>query len=290
MAIFFCLILSALNLYAHQGFLPENSLSIPPNLTSEGISETEFQETQDELARIWIPRAKEQGGNLRFISSWESSTVNAYAQRFGHEDEWGEEMPPFDDWRVVLLGGMARHKEITRDGFSLIVCHELGHHFGGFPRLSGETSWASIEGQADYFATSKCLREIWERRDNKKIISGREIPEALMNSCKSQWTSESEFHLCLRIGLAGLSAGRLFAAIGMFQKAPSFENPDPKIVRKTQMTHPKAQCRLDTYFQGALCEVSHQIPFGSDELSGACHERNGQSTGLRPACWFKASF
>jgi len=289
MRFYLLFLLCTLNLYAQDGFLPENSLSFPVGLNAQGISARDFQEAQDELARIWVPRARAQGGNLRFVSSWESSTVNAYAQRFGHEDEWGEELPPFDDWRVVFLGGMARPPEITRDGFSLIVCHELGHHFGGFPRLSGETAWASIEGQADYFATSKCLRELWVDEDNQKLQS-KEIPETLRQSCLVQWKSEKEYFLCLRVGLAGLSVGRLFADIAPFTKPPKFETPDPKVVGRTMNTHPKAQRRLDTYLQGALCEILHDSPFGDDEYTGACHKRNGQTLGIRPACWFKASF
>lgn len=289
MHLLFAYILCTLNLYGSDGFLPENNLVLPVGLNDQGISEKVFQDVQDELAQIWIPRAKAQGGRLSFVSSWASGTVNAYAQRFGHEDEWGEEVPPFDDWRVVFLGGMARHKEMTRDGFSLIVCHELGHHFGGAPRLSGETSWASIEGQSDYFATAKCLRELWINAENDKQMAGKTIPEYLQKACESQWRSEKDIFLCLRSGLAGLSAGRLFAAIAPFTKAPKFETPDPKVVTKTQNSHPKAQCRLDTYLQGALCEMPFDIPFGNDEITGACHLRNGQLTGQRPACWFKSS-
>jgi hypothetical protein len=280
-------LLYTLNLYGHEGFLPENSISIPTSFTNQGISQKVFQDVQDELAQIWIPRAKALGGTLSFESSWESSTVNAYAQRFGHENEWGEEVPPFDKWKVVFLGGMARHKEITRDGFSLIVCHELGHHFGGAPRLSGETAWVSIEGQADYFATAKCLRELWVLSDNKTILRDKLIPEALRSSCELQWKTENEIQLCLRVGLAGLSAGRLFAAIAPFTRVPQFDTPDPKIVTRTLNSHPKAQCRLDTYLQGALCEMPFHLPFGDDEVSGACHSRHGQIFGTRPRCWFK---
>lgn len=283
-------ILLALNLSAYGRFLPENSLKIPVGFQEGGISEEDFKRIQTRLGRIWIPRAKLEGGTLTFISSWESSTVNAYAQRFGHEDEWGEEVPPFDDWRIVLLGGMARHKEMTVDGYSLIVCHELGHHFGGAPRLSGETAWASIEGQADYFSTAKCLPELWKEDANDEVIKQMSVPETLRNFCAVQWARSSDQSLCIRIGLAGLSAGKLFAAIAPFTKAPKFETPDPKVVAKTSAVHPKAQCRLDTYFQGALCEVPFNISFGDDEFTGACHQRNGHYVGLRPACWFKASF
>ena len=51
--------------------------------------------------------------------------------------------------------------------------------------------------------------------------------------------------------------------------------------------HPYAQCRLDTYFNGALCTVSEIIDFDDDEeTTGACHKKNGDDRGLRPQCWF----
>lgn len=268
-------------------FLPENNLQIPvTSAGGGGISEKDFQDVQTELARIYVPEARARGGNLIFRSDWKSSTVNAFAQRFGHENEDGEELPPFDDWRVVFLGGLARHKYMTRDGFSLVVCHEIGHHLGGSPTYDGETAWASAEGQADYFATTKCLRRLWKDDDNSSRITGQVIPEALKTSCEKQWKDKNEAALCIRAGLAGLQVGMLFSDIASFQKLPKFETPDTSVVKKTMMIHPKAQCRLDTYYQGALCEVSYLEEFGKDEFKGACHLRLGYKEGVRPLCWY----
>jgi hypothetical protein len=276
-----------LSVFFLASFLPPNDLQIPiSGINVGGITEKEFNDVQTELSRIYIPIARSKGGNLMFRSDWKSSTVNAFAQRFGHENEDGEEMPPFDDWRVVFLGGLARHKYMTRDGFSLVVCHELGHHLGGSPTYDGETSWASAEGQADYFATTKCLRKLWENEDNEAKLSDVKIPETLKASCEKQWTQKRDVALCLRQGLAGLQVGMLFADIGSFQKLPKFETPDLTQVKKTMMIHPKSQCRLDTYFQGSLCEVSFNEEFGQDEVAGACHMRSAHKTGLRPACWY----
>jgi Zn-dependent protease with chaperone function len=54
-----------------------------------------------------------------------------------------------------MFGGLARDPLVTKDGFSAVICHEIGHHIAGAPRKG--FSWASNEGQADYFATTKCL-------------------------------------------------------------------------------------------------------------------------------------
>lgn len=279
-----------LSLPVRGGFLPENDLKIPINKRAPtGITQADFEQTQLELKAIYTPIVKALGGQLVFESNWQSSTVNAYASRHGELDEDGEETEPRKEWRVTFLGGLARHKFITRDGFSLVICHELGHHLGGAPRLDGETAWASIEGQSDYFSTSKCLRRLWHKMNNAKAIQGKSIPETLIKKCSEQWPLSSERDLCLRIGMAGLSAGELFADISRFTKTPKFETPDPKVVKKTNNSHPAAQCRLDTYLQGALCEVSYLDDLGNDEFKGACHPRSGHKVGIRPACWFKAN-
>ena len=188
---------------------------------------------------------------------------------------------------MIFLGGLARHKHVTKDGFTLIVCHELGHHFGGAPTYDGETAWASNEGQADTFSVSKCLRRLWEKADNGKAIAQKKIPEIVLNKCSENWKTETEKNLCLRIGLAAESIGNLFGSLVTFGKLPKFETPDLKVVSSTLFTHPKAQCRLDTFFQASLCQVPFDVEFSrQDETIGACHPRHGDVVGNRPLCWF----
>ena len=66
-------------------------------------------------------------------------------------------------YKVIMFGGLARRPEITADGFLLVVCHELGHHLAGYPFID---DWAANEGQADYFATQSCTKNIWQN-DNE---------------------------------------------------------------------------------------------------------------------------
>lgn len=40
---------------------------------------------------------------------------------------------------------------MTRDGLALVICHELGHHFGGAPKSTVPLKkWNSYKGQVDY--------------------------------------------------------------------------------------------------------------------------------------------
>jgi hypothetical protein len=283
------LFVSSFSLFAAQrSFLPENNLEIGiDELAPTGISEADFNIVQKELADIYVPIAAAQGGKLTFLSNWKDKTVNAYAQRFGHEDQDGEEHGPFDDWRVTFLGGLARNKHVTRDGFSLVVCHELGHHFGGSPSYDGANAWAANEGQADYYSVSKCLRRLWQHADNALIIKGQIIDPVLKSLCSTQWKTDFDQTLCLRGGLAAQSIGNLFASLVTFSKLPKFNTPDPTKVKKTVAGHPKAQCRLDTYFQATLCHVSFDQEFDKkDETFGACHPSHGDTVGNRPLCWY----
>jgi hypothetical protein len=63
-----------------------------------------------------------------------------------------------NSFRLMILGGMARMKEMTLDGYAAIVCHEIGHIVGGEPRQTiYGVDWSSAEGQADFFSASICL-------------------------------------------------------------------------------------------------------------------------------------
>jgi len=62
------------------------------------------------------------------------------------------------NYRLMVLGGMSRMKEMTLDAYAAVICHEFSHLLGGEPRQTIENAeWASSEGQADFFAASVCL-------------------------------------------------------------------------------------------------------------------------------------
>lgn len=259
-----------------EGFLPKNNLNIPVSEKQlGGITEEEFNNVIDQVETLYAPIVKQLGGNLKVLRKWTDGTVNAYAERAG------------STWMVSMFGGLARHRTITADGFALVVCHEIGHHIGGAPIYSGD-DWASNEGQSDYFATLKCLRRTWMNEDNASVVRNMEVPEYLTESCQKAWSSASDRAICVRGAMAGASVANLFAALSWNSKLPQFNTPDMKQVSRTNDNHPATQCRLDTYFQGALCEKSFNEDVAADsEVTGTCHGSIGHVTGLRPRCWFK---
>ena len=273
------------------GFLPENDLYIPAGMKgmNGGLTEAQFNAAIDKVEDLYSPIVSSMGGKLVIDRKWSDGTVNAYAQQSG------------STWNVAMFGGLARHATITQDGMSLVVCHELGHHIGGAPKKGGSptgggwggstggaNSWASNEGQADYFATLKCLRKTFLNEDNVSIVAAMTVPNSLTDACKKSTKQDKEdTALCVRTGMAGQSVADLFSALSKLPIA-KFDTPDKTVVSKTDDNHPKAQCRLDTYFQGSLCEIGmNEDVSQSEEVKGTCHPSLGHKIGTRPLCWFK---
>lgn len=260
------------------GFVEENDLFIPvDSFRKGGLSEEQFNAVIDKIEAIYSPIATNLGKKYLVARKWDDGTVNANAMQTG------------SNWNVNMYGGLARHETITEDGFALVLCHETGHLLGGAPKVANLFSrWASNEGQADYFATLKCLRKTFLNDDNATIVSALNAPDTLVTSCSKMYAkNQDEKNICIRNGMAGMSVANLFAALRS-QPAGKFETPDTNVVTKTDDAHPAHQCRLDTYFQGALCDISmNEDVSQKEEVKGTCHKSTGYKIGLRPLCWFK---
>ena len=260
-----------------EGIVPENNLWISENAKSiNSMDEATFNAVIDKVEKIYEPIVAQMGGTLSISRNWTDGTVNAYASRSG------------DTWNVAMFGGLARHETITEDGFALVVCHEIGHHIGGAPKKTYR--WASNEGQADYFATLKCLRKAFRSENNAKIVSELNVPQEVVQSCADQFTEAEEQLICQRGAMAGMSTAKLFQALRRQTEAPEFSTPDANVASRTNHNHPETQCRLDTYYSGALCAIDDSIDVSNqDEAVGVCYRASGDTNGVRPLCWFKPS-
>lgn len=258
-------------------FLPENDLHLQDNLEfNGGITEAEFNEVIDAAIDFYEPIIQAHGGKLSFARRWSDSTVNASAQQF------------FGLWIVNMYGGLARRPEITKDGFAMVVCHELGHHLAGFPYVSG---WAANEGQSDYFAALSCGRNLWGNADADNAKAAATIPAYPKQLCDDAFFAEGtdRLNLCYRQMLASYSVSNLLGTLGGVKV--TWDTPDPAVVSTTDDSHPQGQCRMDTYMAGTLCDASFDydlIPQGEQAAAAnSCHQANGDTDFLRPRCWFK---
>lgn len=238
-----------------------------------GLSEIEYNLILDKVETVMGPTVKKiLNKNLIINRLWFENTVDAHTTR---DDA--------DNPVIIVNGGLARHPQMTNDGFLLLICHEIGHHLGGAPKIlrgtSGLRGWSSAEGQADYYATSKCLPQFFQlEEENKNIDYDLDVVNQSLALAKC---SDS---LCPRIVLAGLSVGHFFASLVKGTPEPSLLLSDPVKVEKTFYKHPNPQCRLDTYLSGANCDREREVSFdANDPRVGACVKNQG----ARPMCWYQ---
>ncbi|MBM3381697.1 MAG: hypothetical protein FJY29_04570 [Betaproteobacteria bacterium] len=275
---------------AQASILPPNNLHLQDNVHSlANMTEQEFNTIINNIMNLYRPIVTARGARLVSNNLWTDPTVNASAQQSG------------SSWIINMYGGLARRPEVTADGFALVVCHELGHHLGGFP-FYGDSDWASSEGQSDYFATQSCAREIWRNQTTENARFRQLVGAFEKQKCDAAWSKVEDQDLCYRTVAAGHSLATLLGALRSRSNPPRFDTPDQRKVSATFTGHPEAQCRLDTYLSGALCGVGfdkNQIPGRSTtggqtslnaELaasSQSCMTAAGYDVGVRPLCWYK---
>lgn len=264
--------------FSFASILPENNRAIPLTQKNDGLTEVQYNQVIDRFEAVYRPIVEKEGKKLTIKRLWEDSRVNAGTTMKGKEIIFR------------MYGGYARHQLISEDAYSLVLCHELGHHFGGRPRKifeDGNPGWPSVEGQADYFATLKCLRKVFRKENNEEIVSKLTVTPFVSERCSAAFKRDWEVNICIRTAIAGMVNSSISADIRNTE-IPHLETPDLNVVEKTFDAHPVPQCRLDTYFSGAVCEVSSYRPMSdTDEVSGTCHPLAGHSSGTRPLCWYK---
>ncbi|WP_394842044.1 hypothetical protein LZC95_33825 [Pendulispora brunnea] len=275
-------------------FMPDNDLDQEDNLLAPtGITEQKFNEVIAAGRALYNPIVSSLGGRLVINALWTNNTVNANASRSG------------TTWTVNMYGGLARRAEVTEDGFAVVLCHEIGHHLGGYFFYSS-TDWAAAEGQSDWYATQACTRRLWVNETAKNATFRNTAPAIVKQKCDAEWDTTAEQDLCYRNVVAGKSAADLLAALG--GTTANYNTPDTTVVTRTNTAHPRAQCRLDTYMTGALCTVQANLNVipglnASGGRNSANAERDAAKTRCLPAsaglgtpgyngknvptCWFK---
>ena len=267
--------------FSQDSFFPPNNLSIPTTAKEVSkVDRAEFEQIISQISAIYSPLVVQHGGNLAILGDWDDSSVNAYAQQLGN------------NYMVHVLGGLARHPMISNDGLAMVICHELGHHLGEQPKVKSFfflNSWASAEGQSDYFASLKCMRKYFEQQDNQTWFDQNQIHPLAEEWCGEVFADHQEYLICLRNIHAGINISTLMNSLGTGGPAIDLSTPDPKVVRRTLRSHPPAQCRLDTYAAGALCDKSHTENISKEEESGqgVCNLNDDYKIGTRPLCWYR---
>lgn len=292
-------LLSILFLSYHVNATWINPDEIKPRSNIQSVSKANMTEEQfagaiRKIQNVYQPIVKKLGGRLKISGDWKKTSLFAGTTQL------------FGVWAVEITGGLARNPHLTTDGMSLILCHELGHHLGGFAFGKAQTpiqsAWAANEGQSDYFATHVCAKKLWQSELEINAGFRATTSTVVKSQCDSVWNDSNQKDLCYRILAAVESVSNTMANL-KGQKFPHFDTPDKSIVQATNNNHPDTQCRMDTSLQGALClaqfddgvipgkRFSNRTENIESEREAArytCTILSGFSVGLRPSCWFKA--
>lgn len=246
-------------------FMPQNNMHLFDNKeNSLGITQEEFEAVIVEFEKAYTPIFQKFGLQLAVIREWDNPEVNAYTyQQNGIS-------------YIHLFGGLARRTEITRDGFAYVLAHEASHNIGGMP----SDGRMSFEGQSDYASAHAVMKQLWKYQDNSSYK--KMAPNTVVDACnKAFHCLPKAQELCARIALAGKSGADLLGALN--NESVSFDTPSTVVVDRTMEEHPPAQCRLDTVFAGAQC----QIPWNDSVIPQTESESLKYQCNNRPRCWFK---
>lgn len=259
-------------------FLPTFPGVMQANFSSAegGVNETQFNEVIDHFLEVYRPESERSGLSLAVQRRWESEVVNATARLDGKKI------------LITVYGGLARAPELTVDGLALVLCHEAGHFLGGAPKVDPQASaGSSFYGQAEYYTTLKCLRRVFAGDDNEEVVGKLTVEPVVARRCARQFSRRADELICVRSSVAALSTAHAISLIAKTETRPSLLTPDRSEVEKTIRTAPGLQCRLDTWFAGALCAVDVNVSVSDqDESKGTCNEVD-DLFGARPRCWYK---
>jgi len=271
-------------LFADQTFMPKNRLDLDTsNKAYGGLNQAQFNKVIDRAELFYKPIFQQFGATLKINRLWEDSTVNASA-----------EQTSATMWEINMYGGLAKRSEVTEDGFAAVLCHEIGHHLGGYPFVQ---DWAADEGQSDMYATGACAYKIFAANYVLAEKAFSAIPASLKAKCDANHSSSAEQDICYRAVVAGKSLADLLGALG--GTSVGYETPDTSVVTKTNHKHPAAQCRFDTYAASAYCGSNtwdHALIPGKSFSDRNSMEAQTEAfahscetgDGARPKCWFAA--
>lgn len=130
-----------------------------------------------------IARLKKLYPTLRYQTRWSDDSIIAAAR--------GK--------TILLSGGFARKEGLNLGGFITVACHEVGHALLGLS-----------EGEADYFASSDCMKKYFDFDDNQSIVASYDRPPyGVIESCQNTYSSGEELARCIRIAVSTINAANL---------------------------------------------------------------------------------
>lgn len=252
-------------------------LTFVGQFANASVNKTDYVRISNALKSIYADKIREQGGNLKFVLSEASGAPNAYAAKKGE-----------DSWEITVVSSFLNLSHQTIPTLGIILCHEVGHFLGGKPYVVGKQmtaavrAWApkkmSAEGQADYFATSECIKNLANQIPDLFVSNKGLLNLPSSQECRRSYTNEKEIKLCNEILTASHQAILVYQQILDQLSVPNsffarIQNAASDRTLDLVGEYPELDCRYETFIKGTLCS-SLNINECDDLKWG------------RPACWF----
>lgn len=242
------------------------------------VSEVDYQKITNALSSIYGKKIEEHTGHLKFTLKQSAQAPNAYAAK--NSD---------GTWEVTVISTLLSLTEQTKASLGIILCHEVGHFLGGEPYVVGiqmtpavrsrAPKKMSCEGQADYFATSECMKALVLKLPDLFSDNDGLLNPMVNQYCDESYLEKNESHLCSETLIASYQATLIYKKIMELINVPAsffgrMENESTDRTLNIVGEYPSLDCRYETFIKGALCSS----PDGS-----GCNDLKW----TRPACWFQ---
>ncbi len=247
------------------------------HLSQASIDKADYLQLTRTLETTYAEQIRSLGGKLKFTLKESTDSPNAFAAK--RVD---------GTWEVTVVETLLSLKEQTKSTLGIILCHEIGHFLGGEPYVVGiqltpavrsrAPKKMSCEGQADYFATSDCIKNLGQKlpdlfSDNQGLLN-----PSMAEECNQNYEDQEKKNQCLETLVAShqtvLVYQKMLQAMnvlsGFFGR---IENERSDRTLNHVGEYPSLDCRYQTFINGTLC-------------SGLSENECNDAKWARPACWF----
>jgi hypothetical protein len=249
-----------------KAMVPPNDLAASDG-TAWNVSEQNFHDIIQTVYDVYSPIFKDLGVNFWFERNWQSKEVNIYSYKY--DSQWTK------NWKILVHGGLARRPEMTKEGFTIALCHEIGHLVGGFPFKN--YSNFSAEGQAWYYATHVCGKKVFAKMAKKMPLLNKLKVD--VEICSKYFDEKVDQDACRLAVFGSKSFADLHYIAMQERRAPDIETVDTYKIGLTNQLWVPSQCILDTLVAGILCEKRWDDKMIPTKKNATCS--------TRPLCWYK---
>lgn len=246
-------------------------------LTQASIDKADYLQLTSALETTYAEQIRTLGGKLKFTLKESTDSPNAFAAK--RVD---------GTWEVTVVETLLSLEEQTKSTLGIILCHEIGHFLGGKPYVVGiqltpavrsrAPKKMSCEGQADYFATSECIKTLTRKlpdlfSDNKGLLN-----PSIGEECNQAYEDQEDKNQCFETLVASYQTVLVYQKMLKEMNVPAgffgkIENDRTDRTLNSVGEYPSLDCRYQTFINGTMC-------------SGLSDNECNDAKWARPACWF----